>query len=211
MWGNLTKTSNSGGKHWTGLHNIKCPILSFCFYFLYSTCLNLASGGMWCILTFPSYPQFWRSIWMLQQREFSLCSSIPPLFSLTHVALNLHFVPPSTFMSIYQCLFYSCWKSGSSCQSKDQAAFLGWWKYSLCADIQMCFAAPPQHLSPCRWMGAQENCSCWWSSGNHNRDKLLTPSAVAKVLEFTVLSWARNKERARILSRICILLTWPSR
>lgn len=58
------------------------------FIFVYTTCLNLVSGGMRYILAFSPYPQCWRFVWMLQQRVLSLWSSTSPPLLLTHVALN---------------------------------------------------------------------------------------------------------------------------
>ena len=86
-----------------------------------------------------------------------------------------------------------------SCQPMDSAAFLGRWQYTPGADM-MSFAAHPTR--------SLQMCSCWWSSGNHNRNSLLTHSALAKVLD--LVSWARNKEKAWILFSICLLLACAS-
>lgn len=59
----------SGGKNWALLLDIRCPVLSFWFYF----CAYFCVRGYTVYIGIFSKFTIWK-IWTLQQKEFSLCS-----------------------------------------------------------------------------------------------------------------------------------------
>lgn len=172
------------------------------FICLYSTCLKLVTEVN-SVLTLSPHSLFWRSMWMLQRRQFSLCfsdsHSLWSMFLWTYT-----FSPFCLSLSLCQRPFSSCW-SGS---------FGGW--LVMPANGLGCISGMVTIHTRCRHSDvfaahptrSLQICSCWWSSGNHNCNSLLTHSALAKVLD--LVSWAGNKEKAWILFSICLLLAWAS-
>lgn len=137
----------SGGKNWALLLDIRCPVLSFWFYFCAYFCVRRYTVY---IGIFPTFT-IWK-IWTPQQKEFSLC----------FLSLHLHPPPPNNMLlwtyisSPYgfpcQCI-YVCFPTvgevaalgvGWSCQPVDQAAFLRWQKHASCTESQCLLQLIPQ-------------------------------------------------------------------
>lgn len=143
----------SGGKNWALLLDIRCPVLSFWFYFCAYFCVRRYTVY---IGIFPTFT-IWK-IWTPQQKEFSLC----------FLSLHLHPPPPNNMLlwtyisSPYgfpcQCI-YVCFPTvgevaalgvGWSCQPVDQAAFLRWQKHASCTESQCLLQLIPQGFCPHR-------------------------------------------------------------
>lgn len=79
----LTFSPLIGGKNWALLLDIRCPVLSFWFYFCAYFCVRRYTVY---IGIFPTFT-IWK-IWTPQQKEFSLC----------FLSLHLHPPPPNNML-----------------------------------------------------------------------------------------------------------------